>query len=353
MIRTKTFIKKLPDYTQRERATIITQTPMRITLAGGGTDVLWYSRLRGGAWISGAINKFVFIFLNKTEDPKLIKASHGFEATMSYDYKDIKNPIIRECLRLTKVTKGVEISTAADASAKSGLGGSGAFEVGLLHALYVYKREPVSQLKLGEEACYVEIDRLKKPVGPQDQYIAALGGINYFEISKQGEIMIESLNLSLHTVAKLESNLLFFRTGIQRDAESVLADEKKKAEEKNIHSEKLIKALDDIKALGQEVKKYLLKGHVDDFGRSLHEHWLIKKRLSSKVSSPQIDTWYEEARKAGALGGKIMGAGGGGWFVFYVNKNRARFRERMAKIGLDERRVRFDWEGTKLLVNLS
>lgn len=326
---------------------------MRITLAGGGTDVLWYSRLRGGAWISGAIDKYVFTFLNKTEDPNLIKVFDGVEATNTNDYKKIPNPIIYEALKLTKITKGIELSTMSDASAKSGLGGSGAFEVSLLQALHTYKRESVPQIILAKEACKIEIDRLKKPVGPQDQYISALGRINYFEIDTKGKISVEPLKLSISTIAELESNLLFFRTGIQREAASVLADEKAKLNNQTASSDKLIKSLDDIKALGLKVKKYLLQGRIDEFGSSLHQHWLIKKRLSDKVSNPQIDEWYNEAIKAGALGGKIMGAGGGGWFVFYVNKNKDRFRNRMQKIGLDERKVRFDWEGTKVLINLS
>ncbi len=348
----KTIIRRYPDYTQRERATIITQTPMRISLGGGGTDVLWYSRIRGGAWISAALNKYVFIFLNKTEDPHLIKASHGFEAVMTNDYRKITNPIIRECLHFTKVTKGIEIATAADASARSGLGGSGAYEVGLLHALHVYKRESVSQKKLAEEASYIEIKRLKKPVGPQDQYIAAFGGLQAFEMDTNGRIFVEPLNLSIDSIAKLESNLLFFRTGIQRDAEMVLADERAKVISSD-NTSKIISVLDEIKELGLRVKKYLMKGQIDKFGSSLHEHWQIKKRLSKYVTSPKIDEWYEEAMKAGAIGGKIMGAGGGGWFVFYVNRGKRRFRQRMVQIGLDERRVRFDWEGTKILINLS
>jgi D-glycero-alpha-D-manno-heptose-7-phosphate kinase len=255
-------------------------------------------------------------------------------------------------LNITNVKRGIEIATAADASAKSGLGGSGAFEVGLLHALYAYKRKPISQLRLGKEAADLEIKRLKKPVGPQDQLIAALGGIRYFEMDKRGNVRSTPLRLSPHTIAELESNLLFFRTGIQRDASSVLADQKEKMKDK-ASSEKMIQALDDIKALGQDVKKYLLKGMVDDFGATLHTHWLIKKNLSSKVSSSQIDEWYDAAMKAGALGGKIMGAGGGGWFMFYVPKNKEQFRAKMKRVGLDERRVHFDWEGTKLLINLS
>ena len=341
-----------PNFHHRDRATIITQTPMRITLAGGGTDVLWYSQLHGGAWISAGINKYVFIFLNKTEDQNLIKASHGVEATMTNDYRDIPNPIIKECLKITKVTKGIEISTAADASAKSGLGGSGAFEVGLLHALYTYKREPISQLKLGQLAADIEIKKLKRPVGPQDQYIAAIGGINYFEMDTKGNVSIEPLNLSLHAVSKLESNLLYFRTGIQRDAGSVLQDQKNKLDSKE-ESLKIISGLNDIKTLGQKAKQFLLKNYIDDYGQTLHEHWLIKKKLSNSVSNPQIDEWYNHAIKAGALGGKIMGAGGGGWFVFYVPDHKASFRDKMTQIGLEERSVRFDWEGTKLLINLS
>lgn len=345
--------EKPPDYTLRERATIITQTPMRITLAGGGTDVLWYSQLRGGAWVSGAIDKYVFIFLNKNEDEKKLKIFEGGEVIETDNVEGIGNPIVHECFNLLKIKSGVEIATLSDASAKSGLGGSGAFEVGLLHALHAYKGEKVSKLQLAKEACYVEIDRLKKPVGPQDQYICALGGIRYFEIDRKGKVSSWPLKISRTTIEKLESNFLFFRTGIKHDTSSIHGESKKKIEKKDESSEELIQALDDIKALGQQAKRYLLTGKVDDFGATLHQHWLIKKRLSSQVTSSQIDEWYNEGIKAGALGGKIMGSGGGGWFVFYVNKNKARFRERMVKIGLDERRVRFDWEGTKLLVNLS
>ncbi|HSX58333.1 MAG TPA: hypothetical protein VLE47_03655 [Candidatus Saccharimonadales bacterium] len=349
----------LPDYTLRERATIITQSPMRLTMAGGGTDVLWYSKLKGGSWISGAINKYVFAFLNKTEDPNIIKASHGFEAIITEDYRKITNPIYTEALKITGIKKGIELSTAADASARSGLGGSGAFEVSLLNALHTYKREHVSPITLAEEACEIEIDRLGHPIGPNDQYIAALGGINYFYIDRRGQVFVEPLNLSIHSIAKLESNLLYFRTGIQRDASSILADEKKKLEKKPRGKKKesvtneMISALDDIKDLGEQAKKMLLKQHIDDFGSTFHQHWLIKKRLSDKVSNSKIDHWYEEAMKAGALGGKIIGAGGGGWLVFYVPENKARFRQRMNKIGLEERRVRFDFEGTKVLINLS
>lgn len=345
-----TFTRK-NNYHQRNRATIITQTPMRITLAGGGTDVLWYSHLRGGAWISGAIDKYVFVFLNQTEDPELIKVSHGIEANMESDYGKIPNPIVRQCLKTTGITKGIEISTSADASAKSGLGGSGAFEVGLLNALYTYKREPISQLKLAKLAADIEIKKLHRAVGPQDQYIAAIGGINFFEIDTSGKISIEPLDLTLDTLAHLNHNLIYYRTGLLHDTGSILQSQKDQLI--TPHKSQLLKNLDEIKALGLTAKSYLLKGNVNDYGATLHQHWLIKKKLSEKVSNPQIDEWYQIGLKSGALGGKIMGAGGGGWLVFYVPKHHSRFRRLMSRTKLVEKRVQFDFEGTKLLVNLS
>lgn len=343
--------KYSPNLNQRHRATIITQTPMRITLAGGGTDVIWYSRLRGGAWISGSIDKYVFVILNKTEDPEIIKASHGIEANIETNYRHIPNPIIRQCLRLTKVTKGIEISTSADASAKSGLGGSGAFEVGLLNALYTYKRQPVSQLKLAKIASDIEIKYLKRPVGPQDQYISAIGGINYFEIDTAGHLSIEPLNLGVDTLSQLHHKLIFYRTGILHDTFSILQTEKDVL--KTPQQSQVIRNLDEIKALGLQAKKYLLTNKINDYGATLHNHWLLKKKLSTAISSPQIDDWYSYALKSGALGGKIMGAGGGGWFVFFVPKKQSYFRQQMAKTGLVEKAVQFDFEGTKLLINLS
>lgn len=331
---------------------IITKTPMRITMAGGGTDLLWYAKLRGGAWISAAIDKYLYITISKFEESKLLKISDGETITLTDDYKKIPNPIIRECLNLTGIKKGIEISTMSDASSKSGIGGSGAFEVGLLHALHTYKKEPVSALQLAKEACEVEIERLQKPVGPQDQYITAIGGINYFELDKIGKIHATPLNLSVDTISQLESNFLFFRTGMTHETAKIHGEGKKSVEKKDEDSKKFIKMYDDIKELGFRAKDYLLKGKVDNYGATLHEHWLIKTRQSAATNS-KIDEWYQEGIKAGALGGKIMGAGGGGWFVFYVNKNKAKFRNRMEEIGLEERIVRFEWEGSKVFLNLS
>lgn len=311
---------------------VVTQTPMRMTLAGGGTDVLWYSKLHGGAWISAGLNLYVTV-------------------TVSNEGKGIPtNPIIQECLKQANVSPQVKISVTSDASARSGLGGSGAFEVGLLHALYAHKGQKVTQLQLAQQAAAIEIEKLKKPVGPQDQYITALGGVRYFEIDKKGKVFQQLLKIPAHALEKLQNNLLFFKTGIQHDTASVLGDQKKQIENKK-SLKNVIHALDEIKVLGLEVKKWLINGKIDDVGASFHTHWLIKKRLSDKVSNSKIDKWYAQAMKAGALGGKIMGAGGGGWFVFYVNKHKNKFRDRMARIGLEEQRVEFDWKGTRVILN--
>ena len=244
----------------------------------------------------------------------------------------------------------MQVTTITEVSSRSGLGGSGAFEVGLLNALYTSFNKKVTQLSLGEQAADIEMIKLKKPVGPQDQYIVALGGINYFEIDKKGKVKVEPLKLSDSIIKGLEKNLLYFSTGINRDAEAILGDQKKKVESKPDTSIAVLESLDRIKELGQKVKQYLLNGEIDNFGHSLNEHWLIKKTLSGKVSNSQIDDWYSQAMNLGALGGKIMGAGGGGWFVFYVNKNQNQFTNYMQKLGLIPQEVKFDWGGTKLLI---
>lgn len=329
--------------------TIITQTPMRITLGGGGTDVYWYSKLRGGAWISAAIDKYVYVKITNSLNKNSL---HIFDNDNETHYKNrnkLNNPIIKECLKIAKIDGGLEINTKSDVSPKSGLGGSGAFEVGLLNAFHIYKNDPVSPLDLAEEATIIETQKLKKPVGPQDQYITALGGINYFEIDKKGNIKVEPLHLSDKAISILQNNLLFFQTGIYHDTATVLGDQKTKVTKTNNHQ--VIKNLDQIKELGQLVKKYLLTDRIDDFGQTLHQHWLIKKNLSDQVTNPEIDEWYKTGIKNGALGGKIMGAGGGGWFMFYVNKNQEAFIEKMSQSGLTHQKVNFDFKGTQAIDN--
>lgn len=330
----------------RDRAVIITQTPMRITLAGGGTDVDWYSKVRGGAWISASFNRYLLVTLTMTEDRNFLGYSYGQEAVQSLSYEDIPSKFVKACLRHAGVTKGISINITSEVSGRSGLGGSAALEVGLLNALYRYKGESVSPLVLAKKAYKIESVTLGRDfIGPQDQYIVSIGGINYFERDTSGNVTVEPLPLSLHAISELESNLLYFRTGIYRDAHIPLDDQKQNANPKHF------KALDKIKKLGQKAKRYLLNDDIDSFGATFDEHWRIKKTLSKSVSNPQMDKWYDEAMKMGALGGKIMGAGGGGWFVFYVKDNKSEFRRRMNELGLEERKAKFDFEGSKVLIN--
>lgn len=328
----------------RERAAIITQTPMRITLGGGGTDVLWYSKLKGGAWISATINRYVNVKVtNSLKSPYLLISDNGNE-TYYKNLDELSNPIIKECLKMVKIKGGLEISTQSDVPAKSGLGGSGAFEVGLLNALHVYKNNPVTPLILASQAAKIEIQKLKRPIGPQDQYITALGGINYFEINRKGKITFEPLHLSDQSLKELQSNLIFFQTDIYHETEKILSDQKSKVKNSD---QQVIKTLDQIKEIGQLAKKYLLSSRIDDFGQTLHQHWLVKRKLSDQVTNAKIDKWYELGIKNGALGGKIIGAGGGGWLVFYVNKNQKQFIEKMSQKGLIYQQVNFDFMGTR------
>ncbi len=294
--------------------------------------MLWYSKKHGGEWISAAIDKYVYVIIKPLQSPVL---------------EEYQNPIIQECLKIVKISDKIKIDIFSDVPPKSGLGGSGSLEIGLLHALHSYKREKVTLVQLAQEAADIEIKRLKMAAGPQDQYIAALGGIKYFSIDKKASVKYENLPMSKITLNKLEKNLLFFSTKILHDTKKILTDEKEKAQHEK--SSSVIKALDDIKYIGHQAKRYLLAGDIDKFGKTFHNHWLSKKRLSDKVSSAKIDQWYSAARKFGAMGGKIMGAGGGGWFVFYVNKNHSIFKKHMEKLGLEPENVHFDWEGTKLL----
>lgn len=329
------------------KSIITTRTPMRITLAGGGTDVIWYSSLRGGAWISAAINKYIYVSVSKYLDSNQIKLSDGINKPVVTRLAKMKNDIIRECLLVSGISGGISINIRSDVTSKSGLGGSGSLEIGLIHALYKYKGLTISPLRLAELAASIEIDRLQKSVGPQDQYIAALGGIRYFEIDKKGNVKNTSLCLSQKTLNNLKTNLLFFSTNIIHDTGKILTDEKEKAKHKK--SSNVIKTLDEIKNIGRQAKRYLLTGDIDNFGKTFHNHWLAKKKLTPKVTSAKIDCWYDEAFKMGALGGKIMGSGGGGWFVFYVNKNHSDFITHMQKMDLKYQFVNFDWDGTILL----
>ena len=326
---------------------IVTRTPLRIPLGGGGTDLPSYYTRFGGFLISAAVDKYIYITVNKRFENS-IRVSYS--KTEIVDHPDeIQHPIVREALQLLKIDSGIEITSIADVPSNTGLGSSSAFTVGLLNALHTYKKEKVSAQELAEEACYLEIEKLKEPIGKQDQYAAALGGIVCLEINRLGEVRVEQLSLPENSLDQLESNCLLFYTGIKRSAGAILSTQNhSNAGNQNGAWE----AMHQIKEIGYQIKESFRSGDLDSFGKLLDQHWQTKKKLSDKISDPQIDTWYGLAKTEGAKGGKLMGAGGGGFFMFYCNNGKQGFRQSLQQAGLKEMRFRIDWEGSKVLFNL-
>ena len=328
---------------------IISRTPMRLPLGGGGTDLPAYYTRYGGFLLSVAINRYVYIAVNKRfEDSTRV----SYSRTEIVDRVDeIQHPIVREAMKLLNLDGGIEIVSIADAPANTGLGSSSSFTVGLLCALHAYKREHLDPQALAEEAFHIEVDLLGEPIGKQDQYIAAFGGVTCLEIDREGRVAASPVRISEHALHELESNLILFYTGIRRSASSVLGEQSKSV---SAGDGDVTDSMHTIKEIGKEIKVALEAGDARTFGELMHDHWETKKRLSPKVSSGDIDRWYAIARRSGALGGKVMGAGGGGFFVFYCESGREKLalREAMAAEGLKETRVGFDFEGSKIVVNI-
>ena len=324
---------------------IITRSPLRITLGGGGTDLPSYYADHGGFLVAAAIDKFVYVTVMRPFVPGIfLKYSH-LEHVDRID--EVDHRIIREALReLGFRTPQIEITTLADIPAGTGLGSSGSFTTALLKALYAHRRRLLHPSELAELACDIEINRLGEPVGKQDQYIAAYGGLTCFTFNRDGSVQAEPLRMPVDALFNLEDNLLLFFTGFSRSAGSILADQKKRSE---TNDAAMIRNLHDVKELGLRSRDALMKGDVPGFGALMDEQWAQKKRRSGGMSNPQIDEWYELARKSGALGGKLVGAGGGGFLLFYSEDHR-RLRAAMANAGLEEVRFRFDFEGTKVLL---
>lgn len=316
---------------------ILVRAPMRLTLAGGGTDIAWYSKICGGRWISAALNRYVYILVSKE------KAINKYMSVL-------KNEIIQNCFLFFPPIKNVSFFLYTDVPAGSGLGGSGALEVSLLTALSVLTKTSIHPIAIAKKASRIEIEKLQRPVGPQDQFISALGGIREFSLGKSGHVIYQTLTLTKSSIKKLSTNLIFLSTSINRDAASVLQDIQIKTNQPD-QSTKAIAVLNEIKALGIRAGLYLRTGKMNEFGKTFHLHWIIKKTLGPKVSNTKIDRWYNKGLENGALGGKIIGAGGGGWLVFYVDKKKLQFIKSMEKNGLKNEKVSFDWDGVKIIKN--
>jgi D-glycero-alpha-D-manno-heptose-7-phosphate kinase len=327
---------------------ILSRAPVRITLGGGGTDLKSYYSKYGGFLIAAAVDRYCSILASKRFYDSIRLSYSQMEIRDNVD--QIEHRIFREALKFTGIEKGVELHSVSDVPANSGLGSSSSFTVALLNALHAYKREFITQKQLAEEACHIEIDVLGEPIGKQDQYIAAFGGITCLTFEKNGETIVEPLRMSDEALDQLESNLVFFFTGKERNSSEILSEQDEKSK---VDDSKVIQNLHQIKEIGLQTRKHLERGDVNALGELLHVHWETKKKRSQKMSDPFIDECYEVARKRGAIGGKIMGAGGGGFFMFYChNSDRPRLSRAMKEIGLKPARFHFDFEGAKILVNM-
>ncbi len=323
---------------------IITRSPLRISLGGGGTDLPSYYRKHEGFVIAAAIDKYVYITLHKAFAQEIILKYSQMERVKAV--KDIQHPIIREALQLVGLHNShLEMTSMSDIPAGTGLGSSGSFTCALLKALYAYNKTLIHPKELAEQACRIEIDLLKEPVGKQDQYISAYGGINCFTFNKNGAVEIKPLKISDETLYSLEDNLLLFFTGYSRSASSILKEQDDKSRQDD---PAIIDNLHFVKDLGYKSQRALEASDLEKFAELMNVHWEHKKQRSKEMSNPQINQWYETALKNGALGGKLTGAGGGGFLMFYASDN-VKLRHAMMREGLGEVRFKFDFEGTKLV----
>ncbi len=323
---------------------IITRSPLRITLGGGGTDLPSYYRDHGGFLVAAAIDKYVYVTVMRPFTPGVYLKYSKLEHVEGVD--DVQHPIIREAMRVLDFkTPQVEITTLADIPAGTGLGSSGSFTTALLKALHSHRRQLLHPHQLAELACEIEIDRLGEPIGKQDQYIAAFGGLTCFTFHPDDRVEAAPLKIPIDALHVLEDNLLLFFTGFSRSAGSILSDQKARTE---VQDEEMLQNLHYVKDLGLRSRDALEAGDTTRFGDLMHEHWQHKRRRFGGMSNSHIDEWYELGRANGALGGKLVGAGGGGFLMFYAEDHR-RLRSAMTKVGLEEVRFRFDFEGTKVL----
>jgi len=322
---------------------IISKTPLRMSFVGGGSDLPVFYRKYGGAVVSTAIDKFVYIWLNKKFDNRIRISYSKTEEPRTVD--KIKHPLVRESLKMLGIEGGIEIASIADIPAKgSGLGSSSSYTVGLLHALHAYRGQFASAERLARESCEIEIERCGDPIGKQDQYAAAFGGFNFIEFYPDDSVSVEPIICKAETFQRLQDNILVFYTGITRSASELL-----KTQQRVVAAEKpKQKVLMRMVELARQLRTELQKNHLDAFGEIIHENWELKRSLSSAISTGPIDNWYDRGRRAGAVGGKLLGAGSGGFMMFYAPREQ---HEAIARELKELRRMdfRFEQQGSKII----
>lgn len=324
---------------------IVTRTPFRLTLGGGGTDLPSFYREHGGFILAVALDKYMFLSVNTPILDDKIRIRYT-QSEMVDHVDEVQHTLAREALRYLSISNGIEIVSIADIPAGTGLGSSSSYLVGLLNALHALVQDQATSHRLAEEACQIELEILKKPIGKQDQYMAAFGGLTVLDIARDGHVKVVRSRLSVDLLEALEQNIVLFYTHDIRDATTIL---QKQDVATRRNDAIVVSSLREIKDIGAEIYSSISKGNLRRFGELMDLHWESKKRLSAGITNPQIDAWYELAKRNGAIGGKISGAGGGGFLMFYCEEKKARLRETMRNAGLRELNFRFDFEGSKVI----
>ena len=327
---------------------ILSRAPLRISLGGGGTDLPSYYCRHGGFVLSAAIDKYVYIYVNRPAADDLLRIKYSrYEQVSSVD--EIQHDLVRPSLKALNITGSLEIVSMADVPDGTGLGSSSSYLVALLTALHEFKRERVSTATLAELAVHIEMDLAGHPVGKQDHYLACFGGLTCLEIDADGAVQVSPLTMSVSDCEELRRNTLLFFTGLQRSSRSILQTQR---DDTTREDAVVLESLHRTKELGYRIKEVLERGDLDKFGQLLDEHWQNKKRRSSAITGASIDRWYDMARDCGALGGKVIGAGGGGFLMLYCpGASRGRVRQALGAEGLREMGFGFDFHGAKTLVN--
>ncbi len=324
---------------------LVSRTPFRITLGGGGTDLPSYYNNYGGFIFSFCLSHYMYVCVNRPSADSLIRLKYSLSESVE-DVKDLKHDIAKACLERVGINSKIEVASLSDIPAGSGLGSSSTYTVGLLNSLYSMLGESKSLEFLANEACIIEMDILKKPMGKQDQYLAALGGFVVLEIDKNGVVESRNINLDKSRKNQLRNNLLIFYTGQQRKNNKILKEQDDSTKD---NQKAVMDSLHYIKKSGYAILDIVQSGNIDDLGLMFKDHWEMKKRLSSGVTNEKIDSIYNVALENGAIGGKISGAGGGGFFTFYCNKDHQKLRNSMSNLGLKELEYSFDDGGSKII----
>lgn len=324
---------------------ILSRTPLRISLGGGGTDLPFYADKFGASLITAAINRYVYISISPYH-AKEIKLNYSQTEKVKL-VNEVKHPLIREALKLMDIKDSIEIHSSMEVESGTGLGSSSSFLVGLLNGLNYSKGDIVSKYKLAEDSSHIMMDILKEPCGKQDQYAASFGNISHLKINTNGKVTVTPINMDFNTLKELENNLMMFYTGFTRSANDVLNDQKNNAEEKKQMD--IYEYYHEIKKIGDESLKCLEKGDLRRFGEWMNIHWELKRKLSNKMTNTQIDKWYDLALANGAIGGKVIGAGGGGFLLFYVERHHEKLKKTLEKEGLSYTPFKFDFDGSRIV----